>query len=73
MDTREIISAMSDDDALLALQAARAYDIEGSKAAMEAMSREGLDAFISVLEESVRRKDAHISKAAGTIVDAENG
>ena len=42
MDTREIISVMSDDDALLALQAARADDIEGSK-------------------------------AAGTIVDAENG
>lgn len=61
MSRMEIIRSMSEDDALLALQAARAIcagDIEKSTAAMEAMSTEGLDALASVLEESVRRMDA---------------
>ena len=56
MSRMEIIRAMSEDDALLALQAARADDIEEAGAAMETMSKEGLDAFISILEESIKRK-----------------
>ena len=59
MSRMEIINSMSENDALLALQAVRATlagDIEKSTAAMEAMSTEGLDALISVLEESIRRK-----------------
>lgn len=56
MSRMEIIRSMSEDDALLALQAARADNIEKSEAAMRAMSPEGLNAFISILEESIRRK-----------------
>ena len=59
MSRMEIINSMSEDDALLALQAARAIcagDIEKSTAAMEKMSTEGLNALVSVLEMSVERK-----------------
>lgn len=51
MSRMEIINSMSEDDALLALQAARADDIEGATAALKEMSTDGLNKFISVLED----------------------
>lgn len=71
MDTREIINSMSDDDALLALQAARAIlagDIEAAEVALKEMSTDGLDKFISVLEESVKQKpncEVHLDAEKG--------
>lgn len=50
MSRMEIIRSMSEDDALLALQAVCADDIERSKAAMEVMSTEGLELFITLLK-----------------------
>lgn len=60
MSRMEIIRSMSEDDALLALQAASADNIERSTAAMEAMSTEGLNAFISILKESIKQKEAQL-------------
>lgn len=60
MNDMDIVCSLSDDDALLALQAVRTDDIERSTTAMEAMSTEGLELLIALLNAKAEQRGIEV-------------